>query len=144
MRLVAGFLLGIVLMAVGAAPGIGADDPVVYTATYVEVGPSSAPQGANLLRGYRERGRRDEGNLRLDVLQRLDRPNQFVVLGVWRSQAALQSHAAGALATELKAKLQPLLASPSDERLHIALSVVSGPPATGPSVLHVVTHVDVI
>ena len=61
-----------------------ADDAIVYTATYVEVVPPSTAQGAALLRQYREASRNDRDNRRIEVLQRIDRPNQFTVLAIVR------------------------------------------------------------
>jgi quinol monooxygenase YgiN len=144
MRRLTAFLLAAGVMALGSAPGASADDPILYTVTYVEVMPPATAQAAALLRQYREAGRKDQGNLRLEVVQRLDRSNQFVILGAWRSREAYQAHAATASAADLRVRLQPHLASPNDERLHSALSVGSAPSAAAAVAIYVVTHVDVI
>ena len=137
-------LLGVAMSALGVTPAAPADAPTVYTATYVEVVPPSTAQGAALLRQYREASRKDRGNLRIEVLQRIDRPNQFTILAVWKDPQALEAHAAGAAAVELRAKLAPLLASPSDERLHHGLVVGAAPAASAAGPIYAVTHVDVI
>ena len=133
-------LLAFAMSALGVTPAVHAADATFYTATYVEVVPPSAAEGAALLRQYRQ----DAGNLRFEVLQRLDRPNQFTILAAWPDQKAFEAHTAAASTRELRDKLRPLLASPNDERLHNALSVGPAPAAGTPGAVYAVTHVDVI
>ena len=83
-------LLGLAMSALGVTPAAPADDATVYTATYVEVVPPSTAQGTALLRQYREASRKDRGNLRIEVLQRIDRPNQFTVLAAWKDRRPLK------------------------------------------------------
>jgi quinol monooxygenase YgiN len=144
MRALTRLLLGLAMSALVVTDVARADDTTFYTATYVEVMPPSTAQGAAVLRQYREASRTEEGNLRLEVLQRIDRPNQFVIVAAWKSQKAFESHGAAAPATELRARLQPLLASPNDERLHAGLSVGTAPATSPAGTIFVVTHVDVI
>ena len=142
MRSILRLLLAVFMSAFAVTPA--AADATFYTATYVEVVPPSTVEGAGLLRQYREGSRRDAGNVRTEVLQRLDRPNQFTVLAAWKDQKAFEAYAAAAPTKELREKLQPLLASPNDERLHNALSVGPAPAAGAPGAVYAVTHVDVI
>jgi quinol monooxygenase YgiN len=137
-------LLGVAMVALGAVPALATSEAVIYAVTYVEVVPPSTAKGVELLRQYREATRKDEGNLRVEVLQRIDRPNQFVVLAAWKTQQAFEAHGRAASAANLRAQLQPLLASPNDERVHTGLTVGSAPPASGAGTIYVVTHVDVI
>ena len=137
-------LLGFAMAALGLIQAAHADEATFYTATYVEVVPPSTAQGAALLRQYREAGRKDEGNVRFEVLQRIDRPNQFTILAAWKDQKAFEAHRAAAPTKELRDKLQPLVASPNDERLHNGLSVGPPPAASAAGTLYAVTHVDVI
>jgi quinol monooxygenase YgiN len=132
------------MSALGVTPATPADDVTVYTATYVEVVPPSTAQGTALLRQYREASRKDRGNLRIEVLQRIDRPDQFTVLAAWKDPEAFEAHAAAAAARDLRAKLAPLLASPNDERVHHGLAVSAAPPVSAAGPIYVVTHVDVI
>ena len=144
MRALACLLLGLAMSALSVTDVAHAEEPVLYTVTYVEVMPPSTAQAAALLRQYREASRKDEGNVRFEVLQRTDRPNQFVIVAAWKSAKAFEAHAAGAPAKDVRAKLQPLQASPNDERLHNALSVGPAPAAEVGGAVFVVTHVDVI
>jgi quinol monooxygenase YgiN len=144
MRTCIRLLLGVAMATLGMIDAEGAADALLYTVTYVEVAPPSTAKGAALLRQYREATRKDEGTLRVEVLQRIDRPNQFVVLAIWKTQQAFETHVASTPAADLRGQLQSLLASPNDERLHTGLAVGSGSAASGAGTIYVVTHVDVI
>ena len=144
MRALALLLLGLALSPLGVTDVARADEPILYTVTYVEVMLPSTAQAAALLRQYREASRKDEGNVRFEVLQRIDRPNQFVIVAAWKSAKAFEAHAAAGPARDVRAKLQPLQASPSDERLHNDLAVGPAPAADGGAAVFAVTHVDVI
>jgi quinol monooxygenase YgiN len=137
-------LFAIAVSALGVTDVARAEEAVLFTVTYVEVAPPSTAPGAALLRHYRDASRRDEGNLRCEVFQRMDRPNQFAIVAAWKSARAFEAHGSAAPATEVRARLQPLLASPNDERLHTGLAVGAAPAAIGGGTLYVVTHVDVI
>jgi quinol monooxygenase YgiN len=119
-----------------------AQDTTFYVATYVELVPGAKGPGAALLKAYRDAGRKDAGATRIDVVQRIDRPSHFVVLGVWKDKAAFEAHMAAAHSKLLAEKLPPHFASPNDERQHNVLTVAEGKPMTGGSIV-VVTHVDV-
>jgi quinol monooxygenase YgiN len=78
----------------------------------------------------------------MEVLQRMDRPNQFTVLGAWTDQKAFEAHSASGHAKALHEKLETTLVAPSDTRQHNGLAVA--PPKAGKDPIYVVTHVDVI
>ena len=117
-----------------------AQNAALYTVTYVEVGPLLAKVGAGALNAYRDDARKDA--ISLEVLQRIDRPNQFVVLGAWSDQKAFDAHQAGPHTKKLNDKLATMLAAPNDTRQHNALSVAPAQPAKDS--IFAVTHVDVI
>jgi quinol monooxygenase YgiN len=119
-----------------------AQNATFFTVTYVEVGPILAKVGAGALKAYKDASRKDEGSLNLEVLQRIDRPNQFVVLGAWADQKAFEAHANGANTKGLNEKLGTTIAAPSDTRTHNGLSIA--PAKSGKDPIYVVTHVDVI
>jgi quinol monooxygenase YgiN len=135
------FGLGVAMTALGAS-GAQAQDTTLYTATYVELVPPAKSTGAALLKAYREAGRKDAGNARIEVVQRLDRPSQFVVLAAWKDKAAFDAHMAAAHSKQLSSKLLPHFASPNDERQHNVLTVADAK-ATAKGAIFVVTHVDV-
>jgi quinol monooxygenase YgiN len=149
--------LGLVVMTIGAIGDARAQTPSpaptpapapivgnVYTVTYVEVMPTSKAEAATLLRRYREAAQKEGGNLRCEVIQRIDQPHQFAILEIWKDQAAFEAHGKSASTTETREKIAAIRNAPTDERVHTALSVG---PIDAPSAragIYVATHVDVI
>ncbi len=133
--------MGLAMTAI-AASDAQAQDTTLYVATYVELLPTAAGKGLSLLKAYRDASRKDAGIMRLEVVQRLDRPNQFVILGVWKDKSAFDAHMATAHGKDLGDKLKPLFASPNDQRQHNVLTVAASKQA-GRRAIFVVTHVDV-
>jgi len=131
--------LGLVVSALGF-DAAHAQSTMLYTVTYVEVGPVLAKVGATTLHAYRDAARKEAASL--DVYERIDRPNQFVVLGAWADQQAFDAHNKGPAAKRLNDKLATMLAAPTDTRMHQGLSV--SPATAGKDPIFVVTHVDVI
>ena len=129
-------------MTVAGSPAAVAQGATFYTVTYVEVGPVLSKVGAAALKAYRDAARKDTGVVFFEAFQRIDRPNQFAVLGAWTNQAAYDAHAAGENSKKFTEKLSSMLVAPSDTRLHNALSVGQVKPAKDP--VFAITHVDVI
>jgi quinol monooxygenase YgiN len=130
---------GIAVTMLGSSTAL-AQNATLYTVTYVEVGPILATTGAATLRGYRDASHKDATSL--EVFQRIDRRNQFVVLGAWADQKAFETHSASENYKRLNEKLATMLAAPTDTRQHNGLSVAPAKLAKDP--VFVVTHVDVI
>jgi quinol monooxygenase YgiN len=137
------FALGL-LAVLGMTSGAAAQGATFYTVTYVEAGPASAAPAAAAVRQYAEATRKSTGAVRVEALQRVDRPSQFVVLASWTDAKAHEAHLAGPATKEWEARLGPLLASPNDTRLHNALSVAGAAAPSPGGALYAVTHVDVI
>jgi len=127
-----------------AARADEASDVAVYTVSYIEVMPSSQGETIALLRQYREASRKEEGNVRLEVLQQHGRPDHFVLLATWKDQKALDAHSMATHAAQLREKLQPLRISPVDERLHKGLALGAAPAARAEGAAYVVTHADAV
>ena len=143
MRSLIRLVFPLAMAALGVTSAALADNATFYTVTYIEVVTPASAQAAAAVRQYADATRKDAGAVRVESLQRIDRPNQFVVLAAWTDQKAFEAHQAAASTKELQGKLQPLLASPNDQRLHQGLSVdtTTAKPGRG---LYVATHVDVI
>jgi quinol monooxygenase YgiN len=121
-----------------------ARETAVYVVAYLEVMPPSTAEAAALLRQYRAASRTDEGYGYFEVLQQRDRPGHFAIVQVWQDQQAFDTHAMASHTRQCRERLQPLCASPYDERLHNGL-VVGPPPAAGAEgATYVVTHADAI
>jgi quinol monooxygenase YgiN len=129
-------------VTLSGSPMALAQNATFYTVTYIEVGPILNKVGASALRDYRTVGRKDDGNMGLELLQRIDQPNQFVVIGAWVDQKAFEAHLTKEHTKAMQEKVADIAAAPADTRQHHALSVA--PLKPGRDSLIVVTHVDVI
>jgi len=127
-----------------AARADEASDAAVYTVSYIEVMPASQGETIALLRQYREASRKEEGNVRLEVLQQHSRPDHFVLLETWQDQKALDAHGMATHTVQLREKLQPLRVSPFDERLHKGLAIGSALAVSAIGATYVVTHADAV
>src|SRR5262245_51988151 len=72
-------------LAASSARAEAAAEETVYIVSYVDVAPATTArnQTAALLRQIAETSRRDQGNLRFEVLQRTVPANQFMILEIW-------------------------------------------------------------
>src|SRR5437868_12449553 len=104
-----------------AGPAIGAEPAAlspVYVLTHVDVFPAGKDQTIDLLKQLADASRKENGNLRFDVLQQDGRLNHLPLVEVWRDPAAQTAHAAAPHTREFRAKLVPLQGALYDERLY--------------------------
>jgi quinol monooxygenase YgiN len=135
-------LIGLAMMPLGFAAHAQTAAGALHVVTYVEVGPESAGAAVALLRQYRDAALKEGGNERSEIVQEISRKNRFVIMEIWKDQAAFDAHGKAAAVTTLRDKLKSIQAAPYDERIHNAFAV--GPnaaPAKG--AVYVVSHVDV-
>ena len=142
-------LLGFAILPLGiVAPASAAESSgPAYIVTYIEVVPTAANQTVGLIRQLGAASRKETGNLRFEVLHRMHQTSHFAILEVWTDEAAQSTHAGAAHTKEFRAKLEPLLRAPYDERPHTALSVgamTAGPADGAKGAIYAITHVDVI
>jgi quinol monooxygenase YgiN len=137
--LVAGAIM--ISAAPAGAQAPPAPAPAEYAVTYLEVSPASEGEALGLIKQVAAASRKEPGNVRFDVLQRLDRKSHFAILEAWSDGKARETHDAGAAMTEFRNKLKPLRSGPYDMRPSV--SIVAGPAAAAPKGVAVVTHVDV-
>jgi quinol monooxygenase YgiN len=91
----------------------------VSVVTHVDVPPQSKDQAGVLLKQLAEESRKDEGNLRYDILQESPaRTNHFTVFAVWKDRKAFDSHETKAHARQFRESIAPMLGAPYDERLY--------------------------
>ena len=103
-----------------------------------------AAPAVGLLRQLANASRKDEGNLRFDILQRAAPPNQFAIVAVWKDQKAYDAHAAAAHSKDFREKIKPHLISAIDDRVHTGMEIAAaGSEKLHPARSSVVTHVDV-
>jgi quinol monooxygenase YgiN len=136
----AGLLLMTLLPAAQAAEGGG----VAYVVSYFEVVPVAKDKTIELLHQVARQSRKDAGNLRFEILQRINQPDQFVVLEAWKDKDAHAAHAAAGHVKQFREKLDALLRGPYDERPHTALEVGEVTAKAGKNAVFLVTHVDIV
>ncbi|PYS55010.1 MAG: hypothetical protein DMG13_05890 [Acidobacteria bacterium] len=132
----------LMIMFEPAAPA-QTSDAAFYVATYVDVQLSSTNQGIALAYVYREASRTESGNSGVEVVQETGRPNRFVIIEVWKDQSSFDAHERSEQTVQFRAKLKAIHNSPYDQRVHHGFSIDPRPPAAGPSMLFVLTHIDV-
>jgi quinol monooxygenase YgiN len=134
----------ILMLAAALLPaGAAAQEAIVYGATYVEVAPGATSQGIELLKALAAASRKEDGNLRFQVVQERQRPNRFVVIEAWKDQAAFDGHRKGKPYAEFNEKLASIRNAPPDERVHSALAAAATMPGSTHGAIWVITHVDV-
>ena len=143
MRLSLFLLLAMVLMPGAAAPQARAQEAALYVVSYVEVAPSASAAAAGLLRQLADAARKEDGNMRFEVLERRAPPNQFAIVSVWRDQKAYDAFAGSVPNKEFREKIKPHLISAIDDRLHGGMEIASAAVESTPGAVFVLTHVDV-
>jgi quinol monooxygenase YgiN len=94
-----------------------ADEPL-YVVTHVDVMPKFTAPGRDLLKQFVDESCKDAGAVRIEVMEEPSRPNHSTVVEVWRDAKAYEDHLAADHTRAYRTKLQPMLGSPFDERLH--------------------------
>lgn len=133
--------LAAAMLPIATAPAGAQDDPTAYMVTYIELVPSAKAQGTTILKALADASRKEAGATRFEVFERTAPAGQFLVLEVWKDKAAMEAHGNGAAAKDYRAKMQPILLAPIDDRTSIATSVA--PATLAPGAVIAATHVDV-
>jgi quinol monooxygenase YgiN len=93
-----------------------------YAVTHVDVPPPRKDDCIALLNKLAEASRKDDGNVRFDIVQQTSRPNHFTVFEVWKSKKAFDAHSMTAHVREFRDKLTPMSGALYDERLYKAMN----------------------
>jgi quinol monooxygenase YgiN len=102
------------------SPAPAANDRATYVITHVDIG-GQGTNAADLLKRLAEASRKEDGNVRFDVLQHTMRANHFTVIEAWQNPKALDSHAAATHTRQYRDGLAPISGSPLDERIYKVL-----------------------
>jgi quinol monooxygenase YgiN len=137
-------LLSAAILAATLAQFAHAQGSTIYVTTYVEVKANAIARGVSLLEAYRDASRKEDGNLRFNVLQEIGRLNRFAIVEAWRDAMALDAHAKAASTSQFRDKLKAIETAPYDDRINNALAAEKGKNAAEPGTIYVVTHVDVV
>lgn len=147
MRAIFRFALALAMMSAAAGENAHVQanqDNSVYVATYVELLPTAVESGAASLKRYRDASRKDEGNLRFDVLGEMSRNNRFIIIEAWSDKGALEAHLRSANTLQFKKGLEAIEEAPDDQRIGRALYLEHGASEQRIGAVYVVTHIDVI
>lgn len=109
----------ITFIGIGSPANAQNADERLYVVTHVDVlGQNGAAEAAKMLHQFAVDSRNDQGSVRFEVLRDPDRLNHFTMVEVWGSRQDFESHLAASHTRAFREKLQPMLGSPFDERLH--------------------------
>ena len=144
MRLAVSLLLAMFLLPIASMQTAYAQDNAVYVVSYIDVAPAARGMATSLLRQLARASRKDEGNMRFDILQRTAPSNQFAIVAIWKDQKAYDAHLAASHTKEFREKIKPHLISAIDDRVHTGMELAATPAGkNGRGAIVVVTHVDV-
>src|SRR5262245_3219203 len=101
----------------------------IYVAAYAEVGTSAVKDGIALLKQFRDAVRQEDGNMGAYVAQEVGRANRFLILEIWKDQAAFDTHGKSAATTAFGEKFKEVQNAPLDVRVHNGMAVVDSPAA---------------
>lgn len=93
----------------------------VYVISFVDATPNFAMDCAKLLVQFAAESKKDPGVVRFDVLRQDSRGNHYLISEAWRSRKDFEAHSAADHTKQFREKLQPMLGSPYDERVHTML-----------------------
>jgi len=103
------------------AAAVAQDTGRVYVVTHIDVTPNYSDATAALLKQFAADSRKDPGCNRFEILVQLGRTNHLAVVEVWQNRDSFEKHKAFDHSKQFREKLQPMLGSPFDERLHTLL-----------------------
>jgi len=92
----------------------------VYIVTHVDIAgtPEIVAEATRLLREFSADSQKDRGVVRFELLIQDGRLNHFTIVEVWQTRDAFEAHSSADHTKRFREKIQPMLGSPFDERLH--------------------------
>jgi quinol monooxygenase YgiN len=118
-KIAAALAVTVIFMGMGGQAHAQDTDERLYVVTHVDVlGQNGAAKAAKMLHQFAVDSRNDQGSVRFEALRDPDRLNHFTMVEVWRTRQDFESHLAASHTWAFREKLQPMLGSPFDERLH--------------------------
>jgi quinol monooxygenase YgiN len=95
----------------------------VYVVTHVDIAgtPKIVAEATRLLREFSADSQKAPGVIRFELLLQDGRLNHFTIVQVWQTREAFETHSSAEHTKRFREKIQPMLGSPFDERLHSLL-----------------------
>jgi quinol monooxygenase YgiN len=97
-------------------------EELIVAVIHVDARPSDTRSASALLYGFRRSSLRDPGAKEFEVLQEIGHPNHFTLVEKWFNQKAYDEHNLAKHTRHFRDQMQPMLASPFDERIHTELN----------------------
>ena len=108
-------------LSAGALAGGRFGGGAVYAVTHIDVIPPRKDDGTALVKQHGDDSRKDDGNLRFEILVQVNRPNHFTAVEIWRKRAAADAHGMNAHTRAFRDKLAPMSGALYDERFYKAM-----------------------
>jgi quinol monooxygenase YgiN len=108
------------VLSFATTPPTMADPPPLIYVINIDVMPPFTLEASQLLKTYRNDSLKEKGAKRVELLQRLEHGNHYAVIEEWSTQADHDAHIATNETRNFRTKIQPMLGSPFDERVHHA------------------------
>jgi quinol monooxygenase YgiN len=90
----------------------------VYVITHIDLMPAGVDSGVTALKTFAAETLKEPGCTRFEILQQAGRPNHLTLVGIWKDQKSFDVHDSSSYTKTFREKMQPLIGSPWDERLH--------------------------
>jgi quinol monooxygenase YgiN len=116
MRLLPAALL--LLLGALAQTSVAYGQEPVYAVTHIDLMPANVPAGIAAMKQLAAETTKEKSCVRFEILQQDGRPNHLTLVGIWKDQKAFDAHDSAPYTKEFREKMQPLIGSPWDERLH--------------------------
>jgi quinol monooxygenase YgiN len=106
------------LVAARGQSGTATATAAIYVVTHVDVMPKFTADGRELLKDFTSHSKNDPGVVRIETIEEVSRPNHSTIVEVWKDRKSFDAHLESDHTRAFRTKLQPMLGSPFDERLH--------------------------
>src|ERR1700737_1388287 len=136
MRLFISALIALVSASMLATSPLLAQDSAIYVVSYIETAPAAAATAAGLLRQFADAARKQPGNMRFELLQRVSPSNPFAAVAVWKDRKGYNAHVVAPDTNALRDKIKPHLISAIDDRLHSGMDVAGAATRGAPGAVH--------
>jgi len=120
------FLVTIFALLASVAAPAQTQGPV-YVITHIDLMPANTLAGVALLKQFAAATLKETGCTRFEVLQQDGRPNHLTLVAIWKDRKGFDAHDSAAYTKRFREKIQPLIGSPWDERLHAILAIPAHP-----------------
>jgi quinol monooxygenase YgiN len=94
------------------------DTHAVYAVVHVDIEPLALKNALPYLREFETEAKRDPAVVDIDLLQQTGAENHFTIVEILHSQQAYDTFVSRPYVRTLRARLQPFLGGPFDERVH--------------------------